>query len=47
VDEELPPESDTALVFAGYAALSSLVGIRVGEPLDVALDVGPPVRRSA
>jgi len=47
VDEELPPESDTALVFAGYAAVSSLVGIRVGDPLDVALDVGPPIRRSA
>ena len=37
-----PPESDTALVFAGYAAVSSLVGIRVGEPLAVADDVGPP-----
>ena len=47
VDEELPAESDTALVFAGYAAVSSLVGIRVGEPLTTAEGVGPPVRRSA
>jgi 5'-nucleotidase len=47
VDDELPPHSDTALVFAGYAAVSSLVGIRVGEPLAVAHDVGPPIRRSA
>jgi 5'-nucleotidase len=47
VDEELPADSDTGLVFAGYAAVSSLVGIRVGEPLEVAHDVGPPVRRSA
>lgn len=35
VDEELPPESDTGLVLAGFAALSSLVGIRVAEPLSV------------
>jgi 5'-nucleotidase len=47
VEDELPPESDTALVFAGYAAVSSLIGIRVGEPLAVAHDVGPPIRRSA
>ena len=47
VDDELPPDSDTALVFAGYAAVSSLVGIRVTEPLAVADGVDPPVRRSA
>ena len=47
VDDELPPDSDTALVFAGYAAVSSLVGIRVTEPLPVADGVDPPVRRSA
>ncbi len=47
VDDELPPDSDTALVFAGYAAVSSLVGIRVGEPLTAADDAGPPIRRSA
>jgi len=47
VDDELPAESDTALVFGGYAAVSSLVGIRVGEPLAVADGVDPPARRSA
>ena len=47
VDDELPPDSDTALVFAGYAAVSSLVGIRVTDPLQVADGVDPPVRRSA
>ncbi len=46
-DEELPAESDTALVFAGYAAVSSLVGIRVAEPLVTVGDVGPSERRSA
>lgn len=46
VEEELPEGSDTRLVMDGYAALSSLVGIRVGDslPADLAL---PPVRRSA
>lgn len=47
VDDELPADSDTALVFAGYAAVSSLVGIRVAPPLAVADGVDPPVRRSA
>lgn len=47
VDDELPPDSDTALVFAGYAAVSSLVGIRVAPPLAVAGGLDPPVRRSA
>ena len=47
VADELPPDSDTALVFAGYAAVSSLVGIRVTEPLAVADGVDPPLRRSA
>jgi 5'-nucleotidase len=47
VDETLPEDSDTALVQAGYAAISSLVGIRVGEPLAVAPGVDPPVGRSA
>ena len=46
-DEALPEDSDTALVVAGYAAVSSLVGIRVGEPLPVAPGVDPPIRRSA
>jgi 5'-nucleotidase len=46
VDDELPADSDTALVFAGYAALSTLVGIRVGEPLDVE-GLDPPIRRTA
>ena len=47
VDDELPADSDTALVFAGYAAVSSLVGIRITEPLPVADGVDPPLRRSA
>ena len=47
VDDELPADSDTALVFAGYAALSSLVGIRIGEPLVAADTVERPVVRSA
>lgn len=47
VDDELPEGSDTALVFAGFAAISSLVGIRVGEPLPFADGVDPPIRRSA
>lgn len=47
VEDELPADSDTALVFAGYAAVSSLVGIRVGEPLVAAEGVDPPMRRSA
>ncbi len=46
VDDELPEGSDTALVQAGYAAISSLVGIRIGEPLPVDLAL-PPLRRSA
>jgi 5'-nucleotidase len=46
VDDELPEGSDTAVVQAGYAAVSSLVGIRVGEPLPVDLAL-PPLRRSA
>lgn len=47
VDEELPAASDTTLVRAGYAALSSLVGIRVGDPLPIAGVVEAAVRRSA
>ena len=46
VDDELPEGSDTAVVQAGFAAVSSLVGIRVGDPLPVDLAV-PPLRRSA
>jgi 5'-nucleotidase len=47
VDEPLPEGSDTALVQAGFAAVSSLVGIRIGEPLPDAPGVDPPIRRSA
>jgi len=47
VDDELPEDSDTALVFAGYAAVSSLVGIRVAEPLPGVAGVNPTIRRSA
>ncbi len=34
--EPLPPDSDTALVNAGYAAVTSIVGIRAAEEVDVA-----------
>ncbi len=47
VDEELPEGSDTALVLAGYAAVSSLVGIRAGEPLPSAEAIERSLRRSA
>lgn len=36
---ELPPESDTALVRAGYVAVTTLTGIRQGEWQPVAADV--------
>jgi 5'-nucleotidase len=32
--EELPPDSDTALVHAGYAAITLLVGVRAAPPDD-------------
>lgn len=35
-DEKLPDDSDTALVRDGYAAISSIVGIRTTEPVPVA-----------
>lgn len=35
-DAELPPECDTALVAAGFVAVSAITGIRVDEALDVA-----------
>jgi 5'/3'-nucleotidase len=47
VEEELPPGTDTALVLDGYAALSSLVGIRVGEPLSEDAAIEHSLRRSA
>ena len=36
---ELPPDSDTALVVAGYAAVTSIVGIRAAPRVDVAEQV--------
>jgi 5'-nucleotidase len=33
---ELPPDTDTALVIAGYVAVTSIVGIRATEEVDVA-----------
>lgn len=36
---ELPPDSDTALVRAGYVAVTTLTGIRAGEWQPVAADV--------
>jgi len=47
VDEELPPDSDTALVQAGWAAVSSLVGFRVDEPLPMTPTFTTEQRRSA
>jgi 5'-nucleotidase len=39
---ELPPDSDTLLVRAGYAAITSLVGIRAtDEPVDLRAIFGP------
>jgi 5'-nucleotidase len=35
----LPPDSDTALVLAGYAAVTSIVGIRAGEWQPVAAEI--------
>ena len=35
-DEKLPDDSDTALVRDGYASISSIVGIRLTEPVPVA-----------
>jgi 5'-nucleotidase len=34
--EPLPPDTDTALVNGGYAAVTSIVGIRAAEEVDVA-----------
>ena len=34
--DELPPDTDTALVMAGYAAVTSIVGIRAAPEVDVA-----------
>ena len=50
VTEELPPESDTALVQAGYVAVSAITGIRLDPDVDVrdVLEaVDPEARRSA
>ncbi len=47
VDDELPEGSDTRLVREGWAAVSSLVGIRVGDPVPAAGVVEAAVRRSA
>ena len=46
-DEVLPEDSDTALVQAGWAALSSLTGIRIAPPLAGLGDEEPAVRRTA
>ena len=37
--EELDPNSDTALVNAGWAAVTTLVGVRADESLDAAPDI--------
>lgn len=41
--EELPPDSDTALVMAGFVAVTELTGIRAVEPAAVAVDLGDVV----
>ncbi len=49
-DDELPPGSDTALVKAGYVAVSAITGIRLADDVDVAdvLEaVVPEARRTA
>lgn len=38
--EELPPDTDTALVRAGYVAVTTLTGIQATAPVDVASIVG-------
>jgi 5'-nucleotidase len=43
-DEQLPDDSDTALVRDGFAAISSIVGIRATEPVDVAEHVDARLR---
>lgn len=35
-EDELPPDSDTALIGAGYAAVTVVVGIRAAEPVPIA-----------
>jgi 5'/3'-nucleotidase len=50
VTEDLPPDSDTALVKAGYVAVSAITGIQLVPDVDVrgALEViDPEARRSA
>jgi 5'-nucleotidase len=43
-DERLPEDSDTALVGAGYAAITQIVGIRAAEEVPVALHVERALR---
>jgi 5'-nucleotidase len=38
--EELPPDTDTALVKAGYVAITTVTGVRATEPVDVGPIVG-------
>jgi 5'-nucleotidase len=38
--EELPPDTDTALVKAGYVAVTTITGIQATEPVDVDAIVG-------
>jgi hypothetical protein len=45
-DEQLPEDSDTALVRDGYAAISSIVGIRATDPVDVADHVQARLREA-
>jgi 5'-nucleotidase len=44
--EKLPDDSDTALVRDGYAAITSIVGIRAAEPTPVADHIDAWLRRS-
>jgi 5'-nucleotidase len=39
--DELPPDCDTALVNAGYVAVTTLKGVQAAEPVDAAAVVGP------
>lgn len=40
-EDELPDSTDTALVRAGYAAITTLTGVRAAEPVEADAIVGP------
>ena len=44
-DRELPPDTDTALVLAGYVAVTVIVGVRAGDRVPVADEIERRRRR--